>query len=90
MIKFDMFRGEECDIDIWNNLYLKPEVVYDQAPPGDGNRVRQMLVSLKPDINLLSRSPIYTVSEDGVTGTLFFCVKATIYTQDLAAMINFK
>ena len=76
--------------DIWNNNYLVPTTIWDQAPSGEGNLVRQVLVSLEPDINLLAVSPIYSVSEDGATGSINFCVKVTLWTKDRANIVNFK
>jgi hypothetical protein len=76
--------------DIWNNNYLEPTTIWDQAPIGEGNLVRQVLVALQPNINLLAVSPIYTVSEDGATGSINFCVKVTLWTKDRANIVNFK
>lgn len=76
--------------DIWNNNYLVPTTIWDQAPLGEGNLVRQVLVALEPDINLLAVSPIYSVSEDGATGSINFCVKVTLWTKDRANIVNFK
>mmetsp|Transcript_14165 Transcript_14165/g.26503 ORF Transcript_14165/g.26503 Transcript_14165/m.26503 type:complete len:92 (-) Transcript_14165:241-516(-) len=85
-----MTRGEECDIDIWDNNYLIPYVEYDLAPAGDGSLVRQAVVGLKPDVTLLSSSPLYTISEDGTSGLLSFCLKATLYTNDMSNIINWR
>jgi Na+-translocating ferredoxin:NAD+ oxidoreductase RnfG subunit len=76
--------------DIWNNNYLVPTLTWDQAPTGEGTLVRQVLMALQPNINLLAVSPIYTVSEDGATGSINFCVKISLYTKDRADMVNFK
>jgi len=90
MLVFNMTRGEECDIDIWDNNYLIPYVEYDLAPAGDGSLVRQAVVGLKPDVTLLSSSPLYTISEDGTSGLLSFCLKATLYTNDMSNIINWR
>jgi len=95
MVTFGLFRGdcETADDDaynIWDNNYLVPNITKDDAPPGEGDRVRQMIVSLSPDINLLAMSPVYTVSDDGTTGTIKFCIRVELFISDLSSMVNFK
>jgi len=79
-----------CCSNIWDNNYLVPNITKDDAPPGEGDRVRQMIVSLSPDINLLAMSPVYTVSDDGTTGTIKFCIRVELFISDLSSMVNFK
>jgi len=94
MVKFGLYRGS-CelagdDTDIWDNNYLIPTVHMDSAPIGVGDRIRQMIVSLEPNVNLLALSPVYTISGDGKTGTIGFCIIISLYLHDLSALVNFK
>jgi len=95
MVTFGLFRGDCENADdetynIWDNNYLVPNIIQDDAPPGTGDRVRQMIVSLSPNINLLAMSPVYEVSDDGSTGTIKFCIRVELFISDLSAMVNFK
>lgn len=89
MVDFELFRPG-CEINIWSNNYMVPKVERDLAPLGNGGKVRQMLVALQPNINLLAVSPVYSVSEDGSTGTIAFCIKASVYTKDRESLVNYK
>ena len=71
--------------------FFVPQVLYDAIPaPGSGSYVRQVAVAFQPDIALLSNSPIYTISEDGASGTVAFCIKITIRTPDLSQIVNWR
>jgi len=90
MTKVHLSRGENCDIDIWDNNYLVPQVEYDLAPAEEGNFVRQISLVLIPDLTLIGNSPIYSVSADGVTGTLEFCVRLEVFTHDNTTRVNWR
>lgn len=90
MTRFHLTRGEDCNIDIWDNNYLIPHVEYDLAPIDTGTNVRQLALVLDPDISLIGNSPIYAVSEDGGTGSMNFCVKLEITTADGATVVNWR
>lgn len=70
--------------------YLVPQVEYDLAPKDEGNFVRQISLVLIPDLTLIGNSPIYSVSADGVTGTLRFCVRLEVFTQDNTTRVNWR
>jgi len=90
MTKVHLSRGENCDIDIWDNNYLVPQVEYDLAPADEGNFGRQISLVLIPDLTLIGNSPIYSVSADGVTGTLKFCVRLEVFTHDNTTRVNWR
>lgn len=52
--------------------------------------VRQIALVLVPDISLIGNSPIYTIDPSGVTGTLHFCIRLEIYTQDGLTKVNWR
>ena len=73
-----------------SSQYLTPSVYYDAAPKGNGTWVRQVLLVLEPDLLFIAGSPIWTVSQDGASGTLSFCSKITLLTEDLTTIVNFR
>jgi hypothetical protein len=66
------------------------QVVYDEAPKGNGTLVRQVLLVMEPDLLYIAGSPIYTVAADSLSGTLSFCAKLTLLTEDFATVVNFR
>ena len=71
--------------------YLVPNLVYDDAPPDPlGRNVRQIAYTLYPDVSLIGSSPVYSISDDGSTGKLKFCLGLDIYLPDNVTMVNWR
>jgi hypothetical protein len=62
MFAWYMFRNDvngDCTIDITDNPYLTPGMVFDARRRGDGKYQRQVAFYLEADANLIETSPIY-------------------------------
>ena len=71
--------------------YLVPNLVYDDAPlDPDGNSVRQIAYTLDPDVSLIGSSPVYSISDDGSTGTLKFCLGLDLYLPDKETLVVWR
>jgi hypothetical protein len=45
----------ECTVDITDNSYLTPGMVFDELPRGDGSGMRQVAFYLEADSNMINR-----------------------------------
>lgn len=92
MVKPRLSYGENCENDILNGqTYLVPNLVYDEAPlDPDGNSVRQIAYTLDPDVSLIGSSPVYSISDDGSTGTLKFCLGLDLYLPDKETLVIWR
>ena len=85
MLDIEMYAkddNDECTIDITDNQYLAPTLIFDQNPvKGNGNCTRQVAIAYEADINLLPFSDIYFEPNGGATPYISFCTKLNIYTE---------
>jgi hypothetical protein len=68
MIDVVMYRKDsdgEFTIEITDNPYLKPGLVFDSTPRGDGSGIREVGYYLEADSNLIGSSPIYYLPAEG-------------------------
>jgi hypothetical protein len=83
--------GGECDLDITDNVYLEPGMVYDQLPRGDGSGLRQVALYLEADSNLIHSSPIYFTPEEqndpDALPFMNFCLRLSVNNDD-AVLVN--
>jgi hypothetical protein len=92
MFARDGADGESCSVDITDNNYLTPGMVYDEVPQGDGSGgMRQVAFYLETDSNIISSSPVYfTPEEIGNPDALpfvNFCIRLMISDEN-AQLIN--
>jgi hypothetical protein len=90
MAKYQMFRGDTCDIDITSNTYMVPHLVFDETPIGSGTVTRQIGFLLIPDAETLKDSAIYTTNAAGSVATIHFCIRLALYTTDGSILVNFR
>jgi predicted RNA binding protein YcfA (HicA-like mRNA interferase family) len=83
MFRADREAGEDCAIDITDNTYLTPGMVYDNTPRGDGSGSRQVAFYLNADANLIQSSPIYNLAdtEDGLP-YIQYCTQMSLSNDD--------
>jgi hypothetical protein len=90
MIDYQLFRGEDCDIDITYNDYLVPHLIGDATIIGYGTVTRQVAIVLTPDPEAITSSPIFTTNEDGSEVGLKWCMRLGLFTEDQGILVNWK
>ena len=90
MIGYQLFRGEDCDIDITFNDYLVPFLEGDATIIGYGTVTRQVALILIPDAETITSSPIFTTSEDGSEVGLKWCMRLAVFTKDQTTLVNWR
>jgi hypothetical protein len=76
----------ECTINITNNTYMTPGMIFDGTPRGDGNGTRQVAFYLEVDPNIIESSPIYFTPPDDTDPSaqpwINFCATIMTYSED--------
>ena len=90
MIGYQLFRGEDCEIDMTFNDYLVPFLAGDATIIGYGTVTRQVALILIPDAETITSSPIFTTSEDGSEVGLRWCMRLAVFTKDQTTLVNWR
>jgi hypothetical protein len=90
MIGYQLFRGDDCEIDITFNTYLVPFLAGDLTIIGYGTVTRQVALILMPDPETISSSPIFTANEDGSEVGLGWCMRLAVFTKDQSTLVNWR
>jgi hypothetical protein len=90
MIGYQLFRGDDCEIDITYNTYLVPFLATDLTIIGYGTVTRQVALVLTPDPETISTSPIFTANEDGSEVGLAWCMRLAAFTKDGSTLVNWR
>jgi hypothetical protein len=90
MIGYQLFRGDDCEIDITFNDYLVPYLTGDATIIGYGTVTRQVALVLLPDPESIISSPIFTANEDGSEVGLAWCMRLAIFTKDGSTLVNWR
>jgi hypothetical protein len=76
----------ECTVDITENSFLTPGMVFDETPRGDGSGMRQVALYLEADSNMIASSSVYYTPEElgdpDALPYINFCLKLMLSNDD--------
>ena len=76
-------------MDITDNEYIKPSLLFDDTPKGDGNCTRQVAAYYEVDPNLLPFSDIYYIPEnDSEKAYINYCTRLNIFSESDANLVT--
>jgi hypothetical protein len=93
MFHWKMTRRDKegkCTVDITNNTYMRPGMVFDNTPRGIGEGSREVAYFLEADENIIESSPIYTpAAADGShLAYINFCTQLSLDSDHNGMLVN--